>query len=372
LLNFKSFEIKMKSWNFLTAKDFVERKRCPNQGSYGQTEFCKLSPAFKNLNVVLKTNSDIFSSDLQHEYRVAKRLEKVNARGFSRALHFFTENDKQYLVLERVRSEQSLLAAMLVMNPDQILSVVKQLIVLLWEAQNKVRFVHNDLHLNNILLCKTSMKHFLWQGGKFPTFGFTPVFIDFGFSHFDEWMQYPISTQCSQTHRGMNPFNFDEKFDFLTLLHSVRKDCSFDKCLKKTISSMIETVGEYKLYKNFRWRKMEYSIFDLMIVLCEFPTTRPGCDDDSDDSPSWKTVGVESEKLRQERLLFEAIKFINPKSSGYMYFDLAGKWNTYRLTGVVDEHLISSLEFIFYRFLQQGQGRKPLDQNSIEKLLSCG
>jgi hypothetical protein len=360
----------MKSWNLLTSKDFLERKKCPNQGSYGLTQFCKLSPAFGKLNVVVKINSDA-ASDLEHEYRVSKRLEKVNARGFSKALHFFVENEKQYLILELVRSEESLLAAMLVLTPPQILSIVKQLIVILWEAQIKARFVHNDLHLNNVLLCRTSMKYFSWSGGKFPTFGITPVVIDFGFSHFDEWKKYPISTQCSQTHRGMNPFVFNEKFDFLTLLHSVRKDCEFDKSLKQMISSMIECIGDDKFYQKFSWKKMSYSVFDLMIVLCEFPTTRPGCEDDEkDDSESWKTIGVESEKLRQERLLYEAIKYMNPNSSGRLHNNLVQKWDSYRLTGLLDNELISSLEFIFYRFLQSCNEKKPFDQKNIEKLLS--
>jgi hypothetical protein len=361
----------MKSLSLLTSRDFLEGKKCPNQGSYGTTVFCKLSAAFGKLAVVVKVNQDT-SSDLEHEFNVAFRLQEVKARGFSKALHFFRENDTQYLVLEKISSQQSLLEAMLVMTPEQILSVVKQLIVFLWEAQKKAKFVHNDLHLNNVLITKTSMKHFVWEKVQFPTHGVSAVIIDFGFSHYDSWRKHPVTTQCTQTHRGMNPFVFNDKFDFLTLLHSVRKDCGFDKRLKNVISNMIETVGEYKFYKNFRWKKMRYSLFDLMIVMCEFPTTLesyPECERE-EDSSEWKTVKKQSEKLRQEHLLSEIIRLLNPNSTGSPT-NVVESWNRFRLTGVADEELILGLEFIFCQFLKHSERSptKPFSQKNIEKLL---
>jgi len=278
------------------------------------------------------------------------------------------------LVLEQIRSEQSMLEAMLVMTPDQILSTVRQLVVFLWEAQKAVRFVHNDLHLNNVLMTKTSMKYFSLGSRKFPTHGLSPVIIDFGFSHFDRWRLHPVLSQCTQTHRGMNPFVFNEKFDFLTLLHGVRKDCGFDRNLKNAITRMLEQVGEDKFYKNARWQKMFYSLFDLMILMCEFPTTAPGSletiEDDDSDRRDWKTVNVESEKLVQENLLFQVIGKIDPESAGSIV-DFPGEWTSYRRTGEASDELVAGLEFVFARFLGHfsADDRKPMSQKNIEKLL---
>lgn len=356
--------------SFLTSRDFLEIKKCPNQGSYGTTMFCKLSAPFGKLPVVVKVNSDP-GSDLEHEYNVAKRLKDVGARGFSKPLHFFREGDRQFLVMEKIRSDQSLLDGMLVMNPEQILSIVKQLIVFLWEAQKSIAFVHNDLHLNNVLVTKTSMKFCSFGDIKIATRGLAPVIIDFGFSHFDQWRLHPIVAQCTQTHRGMNPFVFNEKFDFITLLHGVRKDCNFDKKLKNTITNMILRVGEDQFYKRFRWQKMFYSLFDLMIVFCEFPTTLPTDIQtvDSDDE-NWKTIVYESEKLRQERLLFDVIKFINPNNKGRLV-NLVDEWNAYRLSGILSKDLILGLEFIFSQFLSHSlkNVRQPFSQKNIEALL---
>ena len=377
----------MKSLSLLTSNDFLEIKKCPNQGSYGTTIFCKLSAPFGKTPVVVKVNRDP-GSDLEHEYNVACRLKKVGAKGFSRPLHFFREGDTQFLVMEKIRSEQSLLDAMLVMTPDQILSVVRQLIVFLWEAQKSVQFVHNDLHLNNVLITKTSMKFCVVGENKIATQGLSPVIIDFGFSHFDEWRLHPIVAQCTQTHRGMNPFVFNEKFDFLTLLHSVRKDCGFDRNLKNTITKMITLVGEDKFYKNFRWQKSFYSLFDLMIVMCEFPTTLPEemqvVEPDDED---WKTFKYESEKLRQENLLFQVIQLIHPIPKGAEHqspspdarrsampaehHTLVDEWNDYRLSGVVSDNLLSGLEFIFHQFQKHCRtDGKPFSQKNIETLLS--
>lgn len=362
----------MKSWSLLTSQDFLEFKKCPNQGSYGSTYFCKLPPSFGKLSVVVKMNRSR-DTDLQHEYHVAQRLEKAQIKGFSKALHFFKENDKQFLILEKICSQQSLLEAMLVMTPEQILSVVRQIIVNLWEAQKKVQFVHNDLHLNNVLITKTSMKYFNFYHLKFPTCGVAPVIIDFGFSHFDNWKLYPIMTQCTQTHHGMNPFVFNEKFDFLTLLHSVRKDCGFDKALKNTITKMIAEIGEDYFYKNFKWRKMRYSLFDLMIVMCEFPSILDVDQIDNfedDEKDNWKTIKKMSEKQRQEHLLSDIIKCINPNNEGRIV-DFAREWNFYRLSEIPSPTLLCGLEFIFSQFLKKTDlHRKPFSQKNIEKLLS--
>jgi hypothetical protein len=365
----------MKSLSLLTSSDFLEIKKCPNQGSYGTTIFCKLSAQFGKLPVVVKVNGDP-GSDLEHEYNVGMRLKQVGARGFSRPLHFFREGDTQFLVLEKIRSEQSMLEAMLVMTPEQILSTVRQLVVFLWEAQKAARFVHNDLHLNNVLITKTSMKYFSLGSRKFPTHGLSPVIIDFGFSHFDRWRLFPVLSQCTQTHRGMNPFVFNEKFDFLTLLHGVRKDCGFDRKLKNTIDRMLESVGEDKFYKNRRWRKMFHSLFDLMILACEFPTTAPDSLETVDpprdaDEENWKTIKVESEKLVQENLLSQVIRKIDPKKEGAIV-DFSGEWDAFRRTGEAGEKLVAGLEFVFAQFLKhaaKGGHRKPMSQKNIEKLL---
>ena len=91
---------------------------------------------------------------------------------------------------------------------DQILQVVKIVLLTIYFAYFHLKFTHYDLHTSNILLrqCDPSKKYlFVFdKDNQFfvPTMGWEPVIIDYGFSYIDSIDEGPMYQSLAHTNVG--------------------------------------------------------------------------------------------------------------------------------------------------------------------------
>lgn len=105
-------------------------------------------------------------------------------------------------------------------------SLIMQIFLSIIAAQQNVKFVHNDLHGNNILVikCDKNLKilYRIKINGKekfflIPTFGYIPIIIDYGFSYTSECEN--MSLECADLDNyGLITYQFDSISDFIRLL----------------------------------------------------------------------------------------------------------------------------------------------------------
>ncbi len=68
--------------------------------------------------------------------------------------------------------------------------ITNQLMIAILIAQKKLSFIHNDLHFDNVLICKCLQRTFMLYVFEYnsicyallPTYGYYPIIIDYGFS----------------------------------------------------------------------------------------------------------------------------------------------------------------------------------------------
>lgn len=71
------------------------------------------------------------------------------------------------------------------LNKSQLKSVIQQVLIASYLAYCKYGFMHNDLHLENILLRKTTEKNKKYDALVISTNGIEPVITDYDRSQFD-------------------------------------------------------------------------------------------------------------------------------------------------------------------------------------------
>jgi len=142
---------------------------------------------------------------VEHEFMIGKFLEKYNIPGFVKYMCLFKCYDDIYqkidmnniksLSLCDARKEDENMKAILVMpfisegsiktfkwNHDKynvLKSIIQQTILSTFMAYQKYGFIHNDLHLDNILLKKTKKETIDYENRKIKTYGYKIVIMDF-------------------------------------------------------------------------------------------------------------------------------------------------------------------------------------------------
>lgn len=193
-------------------------------------------------------------------------------------------------------------------------SLIHQLILSLFIAQQEKKFTHYDLHLENILLRRCLKRtfflyKFLYEGVTFSrlvyTNGYFPVLFDYGFAYSQGSESTSYNNSFFFTNKGYTPFMFDEINDFKTLMvrMSYYKNCpqkfkkiadenflksqnlKFDLSLdtgwiKTKISSAARIVCkkleksikklDFQYADNFVYKNLE-SIIDLFGILIKLP-----------------------------------------------------------------------------------------------------
>lgn len=110
-------------------------------------------------------------------------------------------------------------------------SLINQLMLAILISQQKINFIHNDLHFDNVLVSRCLERTFILYifnlpsstpetltYALVPTFGHFPVIIDYGFSFTDHLNNGPLYTGIHHNNKGYLNYTFDEFTDFKTML----------------------------------------------------------------------------------------------------------------------------------------------------------
>lgn len=106
-------------------------------------------------------------------------------------------------------------------------SLIHQLILALFIAQQEKKFTHYDLHLENVLLRRCLPRTFFWYKFLYEdvvinrlvyTDGYFPVLFDYGFAYSKGLEGTSYTNSLFFTNKGYTPFMFDEVNDFKTLM----------------------------------------------------------------------------------------------------------------------------------------------------------
>ncbi len=159
----------------------------------------------KQKHIVIKIGK--VNKRIENEFMIGKFLEKHNIPGFIKYMclfkcfddiyHKIDTNNIKSLSLCNAKKEDENMKAILVMpfisegsirtfkwNSDKyevLKSVILQTIMSVFTAYQKYGFLHNDLHLDNILIKKTKKENieYEYENRKIKTFGYKIVIMDF-------------------------------------------------------------------------------------------------------------------------------------------------------------------------------------------------
>ena len=169
-------------------------------------------------------------------------------------------------------------------DKNTIFSQIYMLLMALQIGQNKNKFTHYDLHMDNILIkqieentyfsYKFNDKNGNEQFEIIPTYGFYPVIIDMGSSYIKELENNSMYTDITNYQYGLQPILFDELDDLHHLLLS-----SFYYMQDKSdefyyINHKIMNLFKHiKVYRKKGWKKLPTDLMNCLIeyILYIFP-----------------------------------------------------------------------------------------------------
>lgn len=285
---------------------FKKEERLENQGSYGKVFKAK----YNGRKILLKENRE-WDINLEHEHLISKQLQKTNCKQFfSKSLCFVEKKvsgggNLQQLAIEWIDHTGTFFDMIETLSKDIVYNIFQHLCLIILWAQNECKFMHNDLHLNNILLLKTKQKYYQYPNHKLSYMGFKPIIIDFGFSH--SVNVDGMKSTLTQTHRGMHPMIFNRYFDFITLRKAVYKN---EKNWIQIHFPMISS--------RYGFLKMKMSLFDYLTRICGTSTyDRHEIEDTIDDN--FLTVKKKSLRTVYEDNLYLALSNVSLSSSSREY-----------------------------------------------------
>lgn len=176
-------------------------------------------PNGDKINFVSKIPKRVgFLSD--HETQIIKDLNSLNLFHFPK---YFGNGPKGELFMEYVTSDKKIKSIDYYLKKDfnLTMNLIKQTLMALYIAQNRIQFTHYDLHCDNILLKKVNDNSvFLYvidDSNQFcvPTGGLCSVLIDFGYSHTSNTLKYG---SLEFTDLGYTPNIFDPHIDAMRFL----------------------------------------------------------------------------------------------------------------------------------------------------------
>jgi hypothetical protein len=266
------------------------RNYCPH--------FCKTYGKFKT-----RINTNYRTEDNPFEYEDDNYIESdvlvMEYVDDGRKLYRYIKNDK--------------------VNPEIIMSIVKQTLISNIIAGEHTKFSHYDMHSNNVLIkkCKpnTAFFYILDDNRTYlvPTYGYYPVVIDFGFSFSKNNEGKPISSALAHTNVGFITSNYDQNADaklFLTsvshemykykdsdiskqfraLVKNIYKNCNIDlECGwddredTPSISDYILKKMSHQFKRSKFFKNQGHHIVDLLQALVDLPVYKRKTDDDIDD-----------------------------------------------------------------------------------------
>ena len=221
--------------NFMRPFDLIRNARAdPRQKnpfvSYIQNDDCKKRSRHTEgiKRVRPKTFSDMALFEYIDSNITLAQLLTFNVKG-RRQTRVTSQDD-----LEKIKASQ----------PNIINSLLNQLMIATIIAQQKLLFIHNDLHFDNVLVSKCLERTFMLyvfdinrkgairrhedtEKGEeenvicyalLPTCGYYPTIIDYGFSFSKDLIGGPLLTGIHHNNKGYMNHQYDEFTDFKTML----------------------------------------------------------------------------------------------------------------------------------------------------------
>ena len=149
-----------------------------------------VTPVTWNGKKAVRKRSNEVDYTMELEYYIGKKLNKLNCPHFARVYGFLPEaNGIHSLVFERIEGPTASKWYDNHVKDDDfdeiVLSIDGRVLIAAAIIDEQYGIVHNDLHLNNIIMASTGADVcvYLFPDGKeyaFLTYGLVPVLIDFG------------------------------------------------------------------------------------------------------------------------------------------------------------------------------------------------
>jgi len=204
-------------------------------------------------------------------------------------------------------------------QPEVIMSMVKQTLIANIIAGEHTRFTHYDMHSNNVLIKKcrpnSVFLYILDENRTYlvPTYGYYPIIIDFGFSFNKNCEHKPMYGALAHTDIGFIPSVYDQHSDAKLFLSSVSnemkkyKNCEISDTFRNLITNIygkcnidlecgwdtreddisISDQILKKMSNQFRrskfFKKQGHHIVDLLQTLVDLPLTNRKTEDSLDD-----------------------------------------------------------------------------------------
>lgn len=120
----------------------------------------------------------------------------------------------------------------LLKNLDEVIifNIIKQVLLALCIAQEKIRFTHYDLHSDNVLVKKCDENvvflYIMNETNQYcvPSFGYIPTIIDYGFSYCKDLEGEPLNSSLAHTNVGFMTNQFDYISDTKLFLVSLSEE----------------------------------------------------------------------------------------------------------------------------------------------------
>ncbi len=238
----------------------------------------------------------------------------------------FDYDDKNYieadvLLMENIENSRKLYRYIKSenVNPEIIMSLVKQTLLSNIIAGEKLKFTHYDLHSNNVLVKKcqpnSAFFYILDENRTYlvPTYGYYPVVIDFGFSFNKNCEEKPLYGTLAHTNVGFISSNYDQHSDaklfllsvsnemkkykkseisstFRDLIKNIYENCNMDlECGwdnredEPSISDQILKKVSSQFKRSHFFKNQGHHIIDILQSLVELPIYKRKTDDDIED-----------------------------------------------------------------------------------------
>jgi hypothetical protein len=226
--------------------------------------------------VVYKISNTI-NDLIEHETKISQSLSKITkfCPHFCRYITSFKQKicdtnhnpfcevdnsqlfiDKNVILYEYLSNAKLVNELFDVVSIKHIFAIIKQIMTAIIIAQTELSFVHNDLHIMNVMAkkCKDNMLmlYIINQDEQYlvPTFGYYPVIIDYGFSYTDDLLDNSLQGPMNYTDTGHTPDHFDNMSDCRIFLHSVNRKLSGSKHKSHVYSKILKKLTR-QIFKDY-------------------------------------------------------------------------------------------------------------------------
>ena len=285
--------------NFLVNQEYLVMQGL-NQLRYFCPHFCKTYGKFTtNININYREEDNPF--DYNEKYRNSIQSEVLLMENIdnARKLYRYIKNDN--------------------VNPEIVMSIVKQTLLSNIIAHEHLKFTHYDMHSNNVLVKKcqpNSVFFYILDDNRtyvVPTYGYYPIVIDFGFSYCKNNEENPLYEGLAHTNIGFMPATHDQHSDaklflssvsyemkkykksnisdkFRTLVKNIYEKCNIDLECGWDDREDTPSISDYilkKMNNQFRrtsfFKNQGHHIVDLLQTLVDLPIYKRKTEDDIED-----------------------------------------------------------------------------------------